>query len=306
MAKRKNDKYQGHFNEAAEPKSKGGRRSRHPVHPASLAALDAGRKKWQPGCASPNPTGRPRAHKESVDFLRGHDDEINAYIVAIARKGAEGKLTNSDKIWSQHLWAMKEYMFGRNPQSVMVTSLDAGASSVDGSGVSALLMRARYEQTKKSVAIEAKPGVFIADASGNVAAPAPEPAPADLVYSEKSDIHEVPTQSTPTSVCRDVAPTEPEAAAAPAREIPSREPPPKPKVKKASHPAASQFPGFQEFLNEKASREQFNDLAKRQEEARRQGRPGGQIPMSELQPDPQPGQEFVRLTLAGNGQIKRC
>jgi len=38
-------------------------------------------------------------------------------------------------------------------------------------------MRARYEQTKKSVAIEGKPGVFIADASGNVAAPAPEPAP---------------------------------------------------------------------------------------------------------------------------------
>ena len=82
--------------------------------------------------------------------------------------------------------------------------------------------------------------------------------------------------------------------------------PAKPKAKKAAHPAAAQFPGFQEFLSEKASNEQFNDLAKRQEEARRQGRPGGQIPLSELPPDPRPQQEIVRFTLAGNGQIKRC
>ena len=47
-------------------------------------------------------------------------------------------------------------------------------------------------------------------------------------------------------------------------------------------------------------------MAKRQEEARRQGRPGGQIPMAELKPDPRPQQEFVNFTLAGNGQIKRC
>ena len=124
MAKKKDDRYKGCFNEAAEPKSKGGRRSRHPIHPvrqASLANLTAGRNKsWTPGCASPNPTGRPKKHQESVDFLRGYDDEINGYIVELARKGAEGKLTNSDKIWSQHLWAMKEYMFGRNPQAIVV------------------------------------------------------------------------------------------------------------------------------------------------------------------------------------------
>jgi len=293
MAKRKNDKYEGHFEQ--EPKSKGGRRSKHPVHPSSLANLEAGRKKWQPGCPSPNPTGRPRQHKESVDFLRGHDDEINAYIVALARKGAEGKLTNSDKIWSQHLWAMKEYMFGRNPQSVMVTGgLAIGDVTPDQvEGVSALLLRARYEVAKKKqVAIEARPGIFIADASGNVAAPAPDPAPAPAPE---------PTQSI--DVCRDVAPTKPEPAAAPKADP---APTPKPKAKKAPpHPAASQFPGFQEFLSEKATREQFNDLAKRQEEARRQGRPGGQIPMSELQPDPRPTMEIVRFGLAGGGRIRR-
>ncbi len=302
MAKKKDDgKYRGHFE--VPPKARGGRRRQKPISESQSRALAAGRNKsWTPGCVSPNPTGRPRAHKESVDFLRGHDDEINAYIVALARKGAEGKLTNSDKIWSQHLWAMKEYMFGRNPQAIVVGGgLDLGdLASVDGTGVKALLLRARMDQAKKSVAIEAKPGVFVADASGNIAAPAPEPAPVP-------DPEPAPKLDTVTNL-----PPEPEAAAAPPKAPPLRivEPDPapaKPKAKKApSHPAASQFAGFNEFLSEKASREQFNDLAKRQEEARRQGRPGGQIPLSELQPDPQPRQEFVNFTLAGNGQIKRC
>ena len=170
MAKKKDDKYRGHFD--IPPKSKGGRRRQKPISESQSRALATGRRKWTPGCPSPNPSGRPRQHKELVDFYRLNMDEIDARIMETLRKE---ELTKSDEIRLKGLFQAKEFAFGKNPASVMVTGLDA--ASVDGSGVTALLLRAQYENAKKRTAIEAKPGVFIADASGNVAAPLPESAP---------------------------------------------------------------------------------------------------------------------------------
>ena len=154
---KKDDRLTGAFER--EPQAKGGRKRKHLIHPVSPNSLAnlAKRNVWQPG-KSANPGGKPRQHRELVDFWRCRNDEIDGYILDLARKGAEGKLTNSDKIWSAHLWAIKEFMFGRNPQSVMVTGGFAvgDADAVDGSGVHALLMRARLENAKKQVTIEDK------------------------------------------------------------------------------------------------------------------------------------------------------
>ena len=153
MAKKKDDRYKGHFDQ--DPKSKGGRRSRHPVHPSSLANLDAGRKKWTPGMPSPNPSGRPRQHRESVDFFRGNMDEIDSRIMDTLRKE---ELTKSDEIRLKGLFQVKEFAFGRPAQAIAIGGgLDiSNAASVDGSGVSALLLRARLENAKKQAAIENK------------------------------------------------------------------------------------------------------------------------------------------------------
>ena len=137
-------KYRGHFE--VPPKARGGRRRQKPISEAQTRALAAGRNKsWTPGCASPNPSGRPRQHRESVDFFRGIMDEIDNSIMETLRKP---ELTKSDEIRLKGLFAVKEFAFGRNPQSVMVTGL-TDAASVDGSGLNALLLRARYEQVKK-------------------------------------------------------------------------------------------------------------------------------------------------------------
>ena len=77
---------------------------------------------WKPGQASPNPGGRPRAHKEMVAELRSHAPLIKDAILGLVYKGIEGKLTASDKYLSAHLWELWQAMYGRHAQSVLLTN----------------------------------------------------------------------------------------------------------------------------------------------------------------------------------------
>ena len=69
------------------------------------------------------------------------------------------------------------------------------------------------------------------------------------------------------------------------------------------------MPGHAEFLNERDTRARDDELAKMQEEARKDPVrfPGGQIPQSMLKPDPRPQQEIVAFTrIPGGRGIRRC
>ena len=118
--------------------------------PRQRAALTA--HGFQPGGPSPNPGGRPRQHKEMVTKLRTHADWIADAILALIHKGLTGKLTMSDKILSQHLWECWQAMFGRHPQSMLLTGgLDVGDDPANGTaGLSALLQRAQLAKQKRA------------------------------------------------------------------------------------------------------------------------------------------------------------
>ena len=128
----------------------------------------------------------------------------------------------------------------------------------------------------------------------------PEPAP-------KPEPAAAPAQDAKASV------TPPSAKAPPFQVEPDPAPAPKPpqsasarQARKTPPPGAPYMDGHAEFLSERDTSKRDDDMVRLQEEARRQGRPGGQVPLSEMKPDPRPQQEFVNFTLAGNGRIKRC
>jgi hypothetical protein len=112
--------------------------------------------RWKPGAPSPNPGGRPRQHREMVAKLRENADWIADAILAIIQKGLTGKLTSSDKILSQHIWETWQAMFGRHPQSVLLTGgLDVGDNPADMEvmgGLTALLRAVRQENQPKQPA----------------------------------------------------------------------------------------------------------------------------------------------------------
>jgi hypothetical protein len=130
---------------------------------------------WKPGAPSPNPGGRPRQHREMVAKLRENADWIADAILALIQKGLTGKLTNSDKILSQHIWETWQAMFGRHPQSVLLTGgLDVGDNPADmeaTGGLTALLRAVRRENQPKQPE-EPRP-------------PPPDPAIAALTHAER-------------------------------------------------------------------------------------------------------------------------
>src|SRR5271157_3561090 len=87
-----------------------------------------------------------------VTKLRTHADWIADAILALIHKGLTGKLTMSDKILSQHLWECWQAMFGRHPQSMLLTAgLDVGDDPANGmAGLSALLQRAQLAKQKRA------------------------------------------------------------------------------------------------------------------------------------------------------------
>jgi pimeloyl-ACP methyl ester carboxylesterase len=119
--------------------------------------------------------GRPRQHREMVAKLRENADWIADAILAIIQKGLAGKLTNSDKILSQHIWETWQAMFGRHPQSVLLTGgLDVGDNPADMEtmgGLTALLRAVRRENQPKQPE-EPRP-------------PPPDPAIAALTQAER-------------------------------------------------------------------------------------------------------------------------
>lgn len=76
----------------------------------------------------------------------------------------------------------------------------------------------------------------------------------------------------------------------------------------ASRHPASHIRGFSEFLSERDTRKRDQTMVRLQNEARAQGRPGGQLSMQEIMqqmPDARERPEIVRFGLAGGGRIRR-
>jgi hypothetical protein len=122
----------------------------------------AGLVPWKAGAPSPNPGGRPRQHREMVAELRQNADLIKDAILGLVHKGMAGKLTNSDKILSNHLWECWAAMFGRHPQSVLLSAgVDVGDNPADMEamgGLTALLKAVRRENQPKQPEEPRQPG----------------------------------------------------------------------------------------------------------------------------------------------------
>jgi hypothetical protein len=132
--------------------------------------------------------------------------------------------------------------------------------------------------------LEAKPGVFVADSSGNVAAPAPQAEPAPPKSEIISDL-----KPPPFRVEQDPPPSRSASAK---------------QAKKTPLPGAPYMPGHAEFLSARETDERDDELAKRQETARADPAryPGRQIPMNELPPDPRGPIEVINFTRVPGGR----
>ncbi len=213
------------------------------------------------------------------------DERILAELNAAQRR-IEAKIAQEKQAHEAHLAdatvAMAE---GRKVDGLTRMLLHAKAASADRAAAPA--------PTRPTKRIEAKPNVFVADSSGNIAAPAPtvESAPSPA-QAEKS----APAASPP----------EPEKQKAPPFKVEDPSPAPKSNAKPA-HPGAS-IPGFGEFLSAKATSDADAERARKQEAARAAGRPGGQLTPAEAFPaDPRPPMEVVNFTrVAGGKGIRRC
>jgi hypothetical protein len=246
-----------------------------------------------------------------VAELRQHAPMIKDAILGLVMKGLEGKLTNSDKILSSHLWELWQCMYGRHPQSVLLSDgRDVGDNPDDPNSMSmatALLRAVRSEKTHSPPAqtrAEADDDdgigedVIVVDSGGTAVAPPPtsSASAADRPIRPSSSAAEAPPSAP--------APEEEEEEATASS---SSSPPPPPPPRSERQPRRpSGFPDFDRFSAERArTRAADEERARKVEEARAQGRP--QISAAEaFPPDPRDAPEVVRFTLAGGGRIKRC
>lgn len=242
-----------------------------------------GLKPWKAGAPSPNPGGRPRQLRETVEKLGENADEIATEILTLALK--KGKRTVSDKIHAQILFDTWDRMFGRPAQAVLVE----GSFTGDGSGMTALLAAARLANDERvDQKIAARKAATTPEASDSspiidVTAEAPAPAPAPA-----STWQEKPLSADP----------EPAAAENSAAESADPEPAPHPTpepAKEAKQPRKpSGFPGFDDFLAKRKAEREEAARAKMVEEARAKGQ--HQIAAKDwFRPTPQPEPEVVQL-----------
>ena len=126
------------------PRRKG---STIPPKGRQLEALKA--HHWPKGGPSPNPGGRPKAHREAVAKVRAEMDMITDGMLAIARRHANGEdLTHSDKIATNHYEFLVQFAYGRHAQSMaLVGGLDVGDDPIQpGTGRSTLSALLRSAQ----------------------------------------------------------------------------------------------------------------------------------------------------------------
>ena len=157
------------------PRRKG---SSIPPKPGQLAALKA--HHWPKGGPSPNPGGRPKAHREAVAKVRAEMDMITDGMLAIARRHANGEdLTHSDKIASNHYEFLCQFAYGRHAQSMaLVGGLDVGDDpSQPGTGSNTLSALLRSAQPPDGQRLDALPP------------PAAEAAPDPRLTEEERAIH---------------------------------------------------------------------------------------------------------------------
>ena len=273
----------------------------------------------QKGEPSPNPGGRPRAFRESLDWWRCHADEIDGYLLELARRGAEnGGLTKAEELWSKHLLAVREIAFGRPAQSVMIGgSLDVGEG--DGSAVSALLARARLSTPRSITPIEKPIGrddVIVVDTNGAAGLAAEPPKATASAAAETA----APAQSTAAAEDPPPPKAAPFQAEPPPEEAPrvlKREPPyqgrdvtPKPKPKYSGMPAAFAEHKMRkegEFLSAAQTSERDRLMAEKVTAARALGI--CQLHPSEVLPADEAGRpnEVVNFTRVPGGKgIRRC
>jgi hypothetical protein len=300
---------------------------------------------FKPGAPSPNPGGRPRQHREMVAKLRENADWIADAILAIIQKGLAGKLTNSDKILSQHIWETWQAMFGRHPQSVLLTGgLDVGDNPADMEamgGLTALLKAARRENQPKQARPPPDPAIAaltqaereipsFAVMLAQVRAESPDGEPASprevlaslvgeeraaeligeaviVVDSAGAAVAPPPAAKPATAPRQANSVADKPAAPAPVSAAEDELPKAEPPPKPAREfRRPSGFPDFDRFSAERArTRAADEERARKVEEARAQGRP--QISREEaFPPDPREGPEIVNFTrIPGGRGIRR-
>jgi hypothetical protein len=206
------------------------------------------------------------------------DERVLADLKA-AQSRIEAKLTQEEQAHEAHLADAADAMArGEEVPGLTRLLLNAKAASVANADRRA----AAAPPPRRPPALEARPDVFVADSSGNIAAPAPT------------------EESAPSTPKPESAPKPPPFKIEP-------DPPPKAATKpapKVTHPGAN-IPGFGEFLSEKAARDADAERAKKVEAARARGQ--CQIPPSEaFPPDPREGPEIVNFTrIPGGRGIRR-
>ena len=219
-----------------------------------------------------------------------------------AQRRLEDKLAQEEQAHETHLAAAAaDLAEGREVDGLTRMLLHAKAANADRAA------KPPPPPSRRPPAIEAKPDVFIADSSGNVAAPAtvesaPPPPPAAS--------RDAPTNKAPPATLGETTPPKSEPPKPPPFKIEPDPPRSAPaKRSKQPPPGAPYMPGHAEFLSARDTVERDDALAKRQEEARKDPirYPGGQIPMKELPPDPRPPMEVINFTRVPGGKgIRRC
>ena len=330
------EKYKGHFE--VPPQSKGGRRGMNPNSRKGLANL----KPWKKG-QSGNPEGYaksvvelnimardmlPAVYRRLEQIIHNPESKDRDVVAAAALLDSRGCGKPATPIFHGSTGPGCPPGFvleGDDAPSILIFRANAQRDANYKAQLQAELRRIEAEETDDGRAREDN----LAAAADAVARGEGEGVPgitrlllaakarqAERAAAGREAAAPPPPQANPAP--------EPEPAAAPVHDAkaPSAKPPPfkiepgeapapKPQARQArkTPPPPGAPAGYAEFLSAKATEERDDELAKKQEAARADPAryPGGQVPMSELKPDPRPPLEVVNFTRVPGGRgIKRA
>ena len=263
----------------SKPRKPRGKPLPRPQHPNSRANL----RPWKKG-ECPNPAGRPKTHHELVDELRMGTPELLAEYWKIIRKK---RRTHSDEIGLKAIALGFNRAYGKSANIVLGGQLPGGGAA-DGtlldldSAMSPLLQAAQQaviEEQQKQLPPPAAKMVEPVE----VEAVGEKPAAAEIFSPHEP---EKPLEVEPVkAVIEPVTPVSP--------------------VQEPDLPRGDYMAFRARERREQAERDQ--ERARLQEEARRQGRPGGQLTREEAYPaDPREPPEVVRFgRIPGSRGIRR-
>ena len=265
---------------------------------------------WKKG-QSGNPKGRPTREMQCRELLAQigeHGDEALAIIAEVMRNPRAG---DAEEIRLKAANSILDRIVGKPTQSVAASILQrnipADGTLIEGSTmISPLLAAAQAHFVEREMKqIEAPQAAPEPD-------PEPDPSPPlpdVIVLPDQSVASSKPTPQEPVAPLPSVQKAE---AFKPAQMDSVAEvqtpppPPPRPPYSGIPFAGAGYMALRDRERREQAERDQ--ERARLQEEARRQGRPGGQLTREEAFPaDPREGPEIVRFTrIPGGMGIRRC